>query len=380
VTRQVVAEDMIHRLDLHAVKRYPSIFQVAGTNGKGSTAAFLEAGILHRGLNVLTLSSPHCTSVRERIRVNGHLIEKHLFSSLLERTTPAAEALSVAALAECQNVSLLALPRMLSDDGYRRWVLKQVTDPAVAHFWCEEYERWDTRFRSEAISPVINKVQRVLLAAPMRVVLGQVRSGIDARYIMDHRRVLIANLSKGRLGADNANFLGSLLVTQFQLASMARSDIAEDDRVDFTLVADEFQNFATDDFAGMLSESRKYRLSLVLATQFGTQVREEIRNAVLGNAGSIVSFRVGESDAGVLVREFGNDFTLEHFTDLPNHEVMAKLLDGGVHRVPFMGKTHGPAGRRHGRGYNVLRRSRERHARPRAVVEDKLRRWHSRRW
>ncbi|HEX8339358.1 MAG TPA: TraM recognition domain-containing protein [Tepidisphaeraceae bacterium] len=288
-------------------------------------------------------------------------------------------AMAVAALTECQNVSLLALPRMLSDDRYRRWVLRQVTDTAVAHFWVEEYERWDDRFRAEAISPVINKVQRVLLAAPMRAVLGQVRCGIDARFVMDNRRVLIANLSKGRLGADNANFLGALLVTQFQLASMARAGISEHERVDFTLVADEFQNFATDDFASLLSESRKYRLSLVLATQFDAQLQDDVRNAVFGNVGSIVSFRVGESDARVLAREFGNDFTLEHFTDLPNHEVMVKLLDRGVQRVPFLGKTHEPAGRGNGRAHNVLSRSRQRHARPRAVVEDRIRRWYRQR-
>jgi hypothetical protein len=214
----------------------------------------------------------------------------------------------------------------------------------------------------------------------MRAVLGQVRSGIDARFIMDDRRILIANLSKGRLGADNSNLLGALLVTQFQLAAMQRADIPEHQRVDFTLVADEFQNFATSDFADMLSELRKYRTGLVLATQFEAQLEPAIRNSVFGNVGTLVSFRVGESDAALLAREFGNDFTPAHFTDLANHEIAVRLLDSGVQATPFLGKAHKPGGTKHGARYSVLRRSLEQHALPRAVVDDKLRRWQERRW
>src|SRR5207247_1876144 len=140
---------------------------------------------------------------------------------------------AVAALTECQNVSLLGIQRLLLDDVYREWVLRQVKDPAVRRFWLGEFASWDKRFRVEAISPIQNKVGQLLLSPLVRNVLGQVRSAFDARYIMDHRRIFIANLSKGRLGADKSNLLGALLVTQFELAAMGRADVAESQRPDF---------------------------------------------------------------------------------------------------------------------------------------------------
>jgi hypothetical protein len=193
--------------------------------------------------------------------------------------------------------------------------------------------------------------------------------------MMDHRRIFIANLSKGRLGADKANLLGAMLVTQFQLAAMARADTPEHERVDFSLVVDEWHNFATDGFASILSEARKHRLGLVLAGQFLSQTKQELRDAVFGNVGTIMSFRVGEADAELLAREFGNDFTLEHFTDLDNYEVCVKLLQDGKQRVPFVGKTHPPLGNDHHRRAKLIARSREKYATPRRIVEDRIGRW-----
>jgi hypothetical protein len=210
----------------------------------------------------------------------------------------------IAALLDCENVSLLGVQRMLVDERYRDWVVKQVKDPSVRSFWRDEFTSYDNRFLSEVLSPVRNKVGQLLMAPPLRHILGQVRSTFDTRFVMDQGRILIANLSKGRLGADKANLLGALLVTQFELAAMARADTPEANRRDFYLYIDEFHNFSTDSFASILSEARKYRLCLTLAHQYVDQLEEPIRHAVFGNVGSLLSFRVGEADAEMLARQF----------------------------------------------------------------------------
>jgi hypothetical protein len=283
--------------------------------------------------------------------------------------------MALAALTECQNVSLLGVQRMLVDERYRQWVLRQVRDPVVRQFWLEEFVNYDPRFRAEAIAPIQNKLGALLLAAPMRNVLGQVRSGIDARFIIDNRRIFIGNLSKGKLGADKANLLGALLVTQFQLAALARADMAEDDRQDFFLAIDEFHNFSTDSFASILSEARKYRLCLTLAGQYLEQTSDEVRDAIFGNVGSLICFRVSERNAEVLHREFGRTYLPSTFSSLGNYEVCVKLLLQGQHGEPFLGVTSAPTNGRHGRRENVVRRSRERYASRRAAVEDRIRRW-----
>jgi energy-coupling factor transporter ATP-binding protein EcfA2 len=284
-------------------------------------------------------------------------------------------AAALSALTECQNVSLLGVQRMLVDERYRQWVLRQVRDPVVRQFWLEEFAGYDARLRAEAIAPIQNKLGALLLASPLRNILGQVRSGIDARFIMDNRRIFIANLSKGKLGADKANLLGAILVTQFQLAALARADLPEDQRIDFFLAIDEFHNFSTDSFASILSEARKYRLSMLLAHQYIEQLTDEVRDAIFGNVGSLISFRVSETNAEVLYREFGRTYLPTTLSSLGNYEICAKLLAGGQHNDPFLGVTLPPGGTRHGRAANLVERSRERYAASRAVVEDRIRRW-----
>lgn len=181
---------------------------------------------------------------------------------------------TVAALLDCENVSLLGVQRMLSDAKYRRWVVKQVKDPVVRVFWTTEFENYDRKFLLEAIAPIQNKVGQLLMSPHVRNILGQVRSRIDARFMMDNGRIFIANLSKGALGADKANLLGALWVTQFQLAAMSRVDTPEADRRDFHLYVDEFHSFASDSFASILSEARKYRLCLTLSHQYVAQLVE----------------------------------------------------------------------------------------------------------
>jgi hypothetical protein len=281
---------------------------------------------------------------------------------------------AISALLECQNVSLLGLQRMLSDDQYRRWVLRQVSDPVVRSFWVDEFDHYDDRFRKEAVAPIQNKVGQLLMG-PIRNILGQVQSKIDFRFLMDNRRILIANLSKGLLGEDKANLLGSLLVTQFQQTAMRRADVPESLRQNCFLHVDEFHNFTSDSFASALSESRKYGLSLTLCTQFMQQTKLEIRDAIFGNVGNLLSFRVGESDAAILAREFGHAFAPEQFTDLANFNVLMRKIRSNEIAAPFHAITLPPSAVRYGRRDNLIRRSRERYTSPRAVVEDRIRRW-----
>ncbi len=285
---------------------------------------------------------------------------------------------AIAALLDCQNTTILGVQRLLVDERYRAWVVKQVKDPMVRSFWLDEFEQYDDRFRREAIAPIQNKIGQLLMAPPIRNILGQVKSKIDPRFMMDDGRILIANLSKGRIGDDKANLLGAVLVSVFQAAAMSRADVPEGERTDFHLVVDEFHNFATDSFAAILSEARKYRLCLTLSHQYLNQLPDTIREAVFGNVGTLVSFRVGKADAGVLAESFGGTYPPSRYSDLANHEVCVKLLADGGYGDPFLGRTFPPAAPSYGRSGNLIRRSRERYATPRRVVEEKIERWMNR--
>jgi type IV secretory pathway TraG/TraD family ATPase VirD4 len=282
---------------------------------------------------------------------------------------------AVAALLDCENVSLLGVPRMLSDARYRAWVVKQIKDPVVRSFWENEFERYDRKFLLEAIAPIQNKVGQLLMSPHVRNILGQVRSRVDARFMMDRGRVFIVNLSKGALGADKANLLGALWVTQFQLAAMSRADVPEEDRRDFYLYVDEFHSFTSDSFAAILSEARKYRLCLTLSHQYLRQLRPSISDAVMGNVGSLVAFRVGHEDAEALQKAFGDTYAASHFAGLGNREVYAKLLSDGQDIEPFMGRTLPPCGKRHDRREVIVRRSREKYAASRSAIEERIQRW-----
>lgn len=282
---------------------------------------------------------------------------------------------AVAALLDCEGATLLGIQRMLTDERYRRWVVRQVKDPVVRAFWVQEFGSYDSRFMHEAVAPLQNKVGQLVMSPLLRNILGQVRSRINARFMMDHGRIFIADLSKGRIGEDKSNLLGSLLVTQFQLAAMSRADVLESERQDFFLMIDEFQNFTTDSFASILSEARKYRLSLTLSHQYVEQLPEQLRAAVFGNVGTIIAFRVGTADGSVLAREFGDGYDPSRFTELANHEVWVKLLEGGEHGEAFVGKTLPLQCRRYGRKETIIRRSREKYATRRERVEEKINRW-----
>lgn len=282
---------------------------------------------------------------------------------------------AIAALLDCPNTSLLGVNRMLTDADYRRRVVSKVRDPFVRAFWTDEYENYDPRFQREAIAPIQNKLGQFLLNPVVRNILGQVRAKVSIPFVMNTGRIFIANLSKGKLGADKAGLLGSLLTTQFQLAAMARVNQPEHERRDFFLFIDEFHNFTTDAFAAILSEARKYRLCLALSHQYIEQVPPTVRSAVFGNVGSLVSFRVGHADAEVLRREFGDTYALETFVSLDRFQVIARLAEGGKTREPFRATTLPPIEHRVGRREKLITRSREKYAAPRSAVEAKINRW-----
>ena len=282
---------------------------------------------------------------------------------------------AVAALAHCPNTSPLGVNRMLTDDAYRQWVVRQVRDPFLKDYWLNEFESYDERFRREAIAPIQNKIGQLLLSPTIRNIIGQVQSKVSIPFVMNEGRIFIANLSKGQIGADKANLLGSLLVTQFQLAAMARSRQPESERKDFHLFIDEFQNYSTESFTSILAEARKYRLNITLSHQYITQLSPTVRDAVFGNVGTLISFRVGFTDAEHLHGEFGEEFHVRQFVDLPRYQTLIRSQsnDGAMHfqRAHLMAPIETNLGRRN----KLIRRSRERFAVKRAIVENRLERW-----
>jgi hypothetical protein len=278
---------------------------------------------------------------------------------------------TLAALLQCNNTSLLGVSRMLHDAKYRNWVVKQVRDPMVRSFWVNEFANYDRGFRQEVIGPIQNKVGQIFLAPALRNVLGQIRTKINFRFMMDEKRIFVANLSKGLIGETHSSLLGSLLVTAFELAALSRADCPVDERQDFFLYADEFHHYATDSFASVLSEARKYRLSLTVAHQYLGQLSKELADAVFGNVGTFLAFRVGESDALVLERQLGGNLTRAHFTALENYELCVRLLN----KEPFLATSLPPLETPRRRRAIVIRHSRRKYCTRRKVVEEKIERW-----
>ena len=282
---------------------------------------------------------------------------------------------AVSALLDCRNATLLGVNRLLIDGRYRARVIRQIKDPFIRAFWAEEYESYDPRFQREAIAPIQNKLGQFLLNPVVRNILGQVRARVNIPFMIDNGRLFIANLSKGHLGHEKANLLGSLLTTQFQLAAMARANRPEEERRDFYLFIDEFQNFSTDAFASILAEARKYRLCLTLSHQYIDQLFLSVRQAVFGNVGTFIVFRIGYPDAEVMQKEFGKTFSATVLADLDRYEAVVKLLVDGSTLEPFLAKMLPPLESRVGRMAELIALSRQRFATPRAIIDDKLIRW-----
>lgn len=284
---------------------------------------------------------------------------------------------AILALLEYPGSTLLGVTRILVDKKYREKVVEKITDPVVKSFWVDEFTKWNDRVLQEVISPIQNKVGQFLSSSLIRNIVGQTASSFDIREIMDNRKILILNLSKGRIGEDNSALLGAMMITKIQLAAMARVDIPEETRNDFYLYVDEFQNFATESFANILSEARKYRLNLILANQYITQIDEKVRDAIFGNAGTLISFRVGAVDSEFLEKEFSPVFLMNDVINLPKYNIYLKLMIDGIAGDAFSAVTLPPV-KLEGTIENektVVRVSRERYASSRLDVEEKINRW-----
>ncbi|MEM1312804.1 MAG: type IV secretion system DNA-binding domain-containing protein [Patescibacteria group bacterium] len=281
------------------------------------------------------------------------------------------------ALLETPGNTLLSVIQMLTNIDYRKKVVSSITDPLVRNFWTKEFAGFNERYKQEAISPILNKIGQFLSNDLIRNIVGQKQSTFDFRGIIDNQKILIVNLSKGRLGEDNSNMLGSLIVNKLQLAALSRVDVREQQRNDFYLYVDEFQNFTTDSFATILSEARKYRLNLVLAHQYISQLsesgNEKIRNAIFGNIGTIVSFRVGSDDAQMLVKEFSPIFESEDFISLDRFKIALTLSINNKKSKGFLAETLAPIfDKMNGRLHINLQHSRQKYGIPKQQVAQQI--------
>lgn len=284
------------------------------------------------------------------------------------------------ALLEYPDSTLLGVNRMLSDKVYRRKVIDNISDPAVKSFWVDEFLQYNERYMQEAGDAIKNKIGQFTSNPLIRNIIGQPHSSFDIRQIMDDRKILIMNLSKGLVGESNANLLGSMLTTRIYLAAMSRADLNAEQMSaapNFYFYVDEFQSFANATFADILSEARKYKLNLTIAHQYIEQMEEEVKNAVFGNVGTIISFRVGPFDAEVLETIFSPNFLAPDIVNLGFAQIYLTLMIDGIGSAPFSAVTLPPIEPAHISYKNVaIAHSRKHFSKPRAEVEEAIMKWH----
>ena len=246
---------------------------------------------------------------------------------------------TILALLESPGSTLMGINRMMADKEYRKKVVENVTDSEVRAFWVQEFAKYTDKFATEATAAIQNKIGQFVSNPLIRNIIGQEKSSFDMRQAMDDQKIILINISKGRIGEDASRLLGALMITRIQLSAMSRVDIPKNERKDFILIVDEFQNFATGAFANILSEARKFNLSLVIAHQYVAQMEEEVSDAVFGNVGTIISFRVGAEDAELLEKEFSPEFVAEDIVNLGKRDIYLKLMIDGVASRAFSAVT-----------------------------------------
>jgi len=280
------------------------------------------------------------------------------------------------ALLEYPQATILGVNRMLADKDFRGEVLNCVTDVVIKAFWQKEFNRYFDRYATEAIAPIQNKIGQFISNPLIRNIVGQQESKLDMRGIMDGKKIFLANLSKGLIGEDNSMLLGALLVTKLQLAAMSRVEVREEEREDFYLYIDEFQNFSTESFANIFAEARKYRLDLILAHQYVAQLNEKVRDSIFGNVGTLVSFRTGPEDAEFLEKYFFPDFNQEDLINLPNYNFYIKLMIDGFLSKGFSAINIPPASLPE-KSYlqEIIQHSRQLYSVSRKEVEDTIAHW-----
>ncbi len=276
-------------------------------------------------------------------------------------------------LLDVEGTTLLGIPRLLTDEKYLARILPHIQDPIVRKFWREEFKVMKKDFQHEAAFPVLNKVGQFLSTFPLRNILGQVKSTMDFSFFMDRSKILIANIAKGNIGEQKSKLLGSLLLTKLFLTALSR---AQPQRKDFYLYIDETSNIATSILASVLSESRKYLLNVVLATQYLDQLDTDIQKSMLGNVGTLMAFRLGSPDARTLEPEFAPEFRTLDLEHRGAYQMAIRLAVDGITSRPFSAVTLNPHYPFHrGQPEKIIAHSRQRYGVPRTVVEDKITRW-----
>jgi len=276
---------------------------------------------------------------------------------------------TILTLTDVPNSTFLDIPRILTDKNFRDKAVEKCQDQVMVNFWKNEFDKMSENFRSEAVSPILNKVGQFISSNIIRQIIGSPHSTIDLEDIMNNGKILILNLPQGKMGEDNAALLGAMFITKIQLAAMNRAHIAEEERRDFFLYVDEFQNFATSSFTKILAEARKYRLCLTLANQYigqlySAEMKDNLSKAIFGNAGTIVSFIVGADDAKVLAREYGQTYTEEQLVSLGKYQIVTKLCIDSLTSTPFYATTLPLPRCRNQNREKALRLSREKYTKP----------------
>ena len=332
----------------------------------------------HMGFNVLELVDPRY----KHLVASGLMgIFTKIWSNVWSARMEYIMNNAILALLDTPGSTLLGITRMLVDKDYRQKVVDNVKDPVIKAFWVHEYESWQDRFRNEAIAPIQNKVGQFLSTSIIRNVVGQSKSTINVFDIMNEGKIFLVNVSKGRIGEDNSKLLGGMIITKLQLAAMERVRIPEAERKDFYLYVDEFQNFVTDAFASILSEARKYRLNLTVAHQYIAQLVSDknsaVRDAIFGNVGTMIVFRVGADDADFLEGEFSPEFTPEDIVALPNYKIYLKLMIDGITSRPFSAKTIPPLIKEvdKEKEERVAAMSRKLYCRTKESIENEINKW-----
>ncbi len=282
---------------------------------------------------------------------------------------------TVLALLDSPNTTVLSILKMLTDKNYRQNIVSRIQDNVVKNFWVSEFAGWSEKFDAEAITPLLNKVGQFVATNMIRNIIGQPVSKFDIRKIMDEKKILLMKVSKGLLGEENSGLLGAMIVTKVYQAAMSRADVKEEKREDFYFYVDEFQNFATDTFAEILSEARKYRLDLTIAHQYMGQLSEYVKKTVFGNVGSIVSFRVGADDANALAEEYNPIFKERDIINLGVREFYCKMSVNGEIREAFSGRTLSVPQIKESYVPQIIEQSRKKYCMTRAEVEKMLSKW-----
>lgn len=283
------------------------------------------------------------------------------------------------ALLEYPGSTLLGVNRMLTDKDFRKDVIAHVTDPSVKDFWIKEFANYTDKYAAEATPAIQNKIGQFTANPVIRNLIGQPKSSFDFRRVMDEKKIIIVNLSKGELGPDNMRLIGGMIVTKLYLAAMSRANVSSDvlSRLPPTyFYVDEFQNFANESFSEILSEARKYKLALTVANQYMDQMTDEVRAAVVGNVGTLISFRVGSTDAEILEKEFTPYFTAEDLVSLGFAQVYLKLMIDGIGSPPFSATTLGPIPKpEYDISERIIESSRQVFAKPRDIVQKDINDW-----